>query len=113
MKQSLALTGLGGTKFSTIIENIYDIQHIFERSLPHNTMEVWVPSYYDTSEVLDMANRYFTDRRDINGDAPISFGTEIDPHNILTNAMANEFVRLQENKVEYYEAQQGTDNVIQ
>ena len=37
-----------------------------------------------TFEALDMAIRYFTDRCDINGDAPISFGTEIDPHNILT-----------------------------
>ena len=98
--------------FSTMIENIYDIQHVFERSLPHNAMEEWVPSYYETFEVLDMGNRYFTDRRDINGDTPISFSTEIDPHNILTNAMSNEFVHLQENKVEYYEAQQGTDNVI-
>jgi hypothetical protein len=106
------LTGLGATKFSTLIENIYDIQHVFERSLPHNSMEEWVPGYYETFEALDMGNRYFTDRRDINGDTPISFGTEIDPHNILTNALSNEFVHLQENKVEYYEAQQGTDNAL-
>jgi hypothetical protein len=66
----------------------------------------------ETFEALDMGNRYFTDRRDINGDTPISFGTEIDPHNILTNALSNEFVHLQENKVEYYEAQQGSDSVI-
>lgn len=112
LKQSLALTGLGGTKFSTMIENIYDIQHIFERSLPHNTMDAWVPSYYETFQALDMGNRYFTDRRDINSDDPISFGTEIDPHNILTNALSNEFVHLLENKVDYYEAQQGTDNII-
>jgi hypothetical protein len=95
-----------------MIENIYDIQHIFERSLPHNTMDAWVPSYCETFKALDMGNHYFTDRHDINGDVPISFGTEIDPHNILTNALSNEFVHLLENKVDYYEAQQGTDNII-
>jgi hypothetical protein len=106
------LTGLGATKFSTMIENIYNIQHVFERTLPHNTVEDWVPSYYETFEVLDMGNRYFTDWRDINGDTPIDFGTEIDPDNILTNVLSHEFVHLQENKVEYYEAQQGPDNVL-
>jgi hypothetical protein len=106
------LTGLGATKFSTMIENIYDIQHVFERSLPHNTMEEWVPSYYEAFEVLDMGNRYFTDRHNMNGETHIPFGTEIDPHNILTNALSYEFVHVQENKVEYYEAQQGPNNVL-
>ena len=49
---------------------------------------------------------------DANGDTPISFGSEIDPHNILSNALSHEFVHLQENKVEYYEAQQGPDDVL-
>ena len=95
-----------------MISNIYDIQHVFERSLPHNALEEWVPSFYENFEALDMANRYFTDRCDVNGDTPISFGSEIDPHNILSNALSHEFVHLQENKVEYYEAQQGPDDVL-
>ena len=55
---------------------------------------------------------HFTDWHDINSDSPISFSTEIDPHNLLTNTMSIEFVHLQENKVEYYEVQQGTDYVL-
>ena len=49
---------------------------------------------------------------DVNGDTPIPFGVEIDPHNILSDALSNEFVHLSENKVEYYEVQQGPDNVL-
>ena len=33
-------------------------------------------------------------------------------NNILSDALSNEFVHLSENKVEYYEAQQGPDNVL-
>ncbi|KIJ90497.1 hypothetical protein K443DRAFT_15184 [Laccaria amethystina LaAM-08-1] len=61
IKQSLTLTGLGSTKFSAMISNIYDIRHVFERSLPHDALEEWVPSYYENFEALDMANQYFTD----------------------------------------------------
>jgi len=95
-----------------MIENIYDIQHVFERLLPRNTLEEWVPSYYETFEALDMGNPYFTNRCDMNGDTHIPFSTEIDPHNILTDALSHEFVHLAENKVEYYEAQQGPNDVI-
>ena len=95
-----------------MISNIYDIRHVFERSLPHNALEEWVPGFYENFEALDMANWYLTDRRDVNGDTPIPFGIEIDPHNILSDALSNEFVHLSENKVEYYEAQQGPDNVL-
>ena len=88
-----------------MISNIYDIQHVFERSLPHDALEEWVPGFYENFEALDMATQYFTDRRDVNGDTPIPFGIEIDPHNILSDTLSNEFVHLSENKVEYYEAQ--------
>jgi len=45
-----------------MISNIYNIQHVFERSLPHNALEEWVPSFYENYEALDMANWYFTDQ---------------------------------------------------
>ena len=95
-----------------MISNIYDIQLVYERLLPHDTLEEWVPSFYENFEALDMANRYFTVPHDMNGDTPIPFGIEINPHNILSDALSNEFVHLPENKVEYYEVQQGCNNVL-
>ena len=48
----------------------------------------------------------------MNGEAPIPFQSNIDPDGILTNALSNDFVHLQENEVEYYEAMQEPDEPI-
>jgi hypothetical protein len=63
------------------------------------------PSYIQSdkglvSAMLAMA----TYTSDMNGEAPIQFSRAIDPENILTNALLNDFVHIQENVVEYYEA---------
>ena len=49
----------------------------------------------------------------MNGEAPIPFQINIDLDHILTNALSNDFVHLQDNEVEYYEAMQEPDVPIQ
>ena len=48
----------------------------------------------------------------MNGEAPIPFQSNIDLDRILTNALSNDFVHLQDNEVEYYEAMQEPDEPI-
>jgi len=55
-------------------------------------------------KLINISNRYFTRRSKMNGEALIQFSHAVDPENILTNALSNDFVHIQENVVEYYEA---------
>ena len=48
----------------------------------------------------------------MNGEAPVPFQSSTDPDHILTDALSNDFVHLQENRVEYYEAMQGPEQSI-
>ena len=48
----------------------------------------------------------------MNGEAPIPFQSNVALDRILTNALSNDFVHLQDNEVEYYEAMQEPDEPI-
>jgi hypothetical protein len=112
LKQSIMLTGLGGRSFAQCIDNIYAIQDMFAPEFPQDALEDWTPSRCGQFDAVDMSNRYFTSQYDMNGEAPIPFQSDIDPDRILTNALSNDFVHLQENEVEYYEAMQEPDEPI-
>ena len=67
-------------------------------------MEVWIPSTFQRHPSIDIGNRYFTPRQHAFQDHHISFSAAIDPDNILSEAMGEEFVHTEDNEVEYYEA---------
>ena len=67
-------------------------------------MEPWVPSSFQEHPSIDVSNRYFTLRKHALQDLQISFSPVIDPDNILSEAMGEEFVHTEDNEVEYYEA---------
>jgi hypothetical protein len=112
LKQSIMLTGLGGRSFAECIENIHEIREILAHEFPRDAMEDWSPSRFGQFDAVDMSNRYFTSRRDMNGEAPVPFQSSTDPDHILMDALSNDFVHLQENRVEYYEAMQGPEQSI-
>jgi hypothetical protein len=112
LKQSIMLTGLGGHSFAQCIDNIYAIQDMFAPEFPQDALEDWTPSRCGEFDAVDISNRYFTSRYDMNGEAPIPFQSNVDPDRILTNALSNDFVHLQDNEVEYYEAMQEPDEPI-
>jgi hypothetical protein len=112
LKQSIMLTGLGGRYFSECIENIHEIREILAHEFPRDAMEDWSPSRFGQFDAVDMSNWYFTSRRDMNGEAPVPFQSSTDPDHILMDALSNDFVHLQENRVEYYEAMQGPEQSI-
>lgn len=104
LRQSIVLTGFGSDIMKKAIENIHYIHGLFNQEFTQGALEAWTPGRFGQFDAIDISNRYFTRRSDMNGETPIQFSRAIDPDNILTNALSNDFVHIQENVVEYYEA---------
>ena len=105
MRQLVMLTGLSSPLFDEAIAQIYQIQDMFRRrTLVDGTMEEWGPSLFQGHVSIDVGNRYFTPSKFALQDQQIAFNANIDPHNILSKAMGNQLVHVEENRVEYYEA---------
>jgi hypothetical protein len=100
----MMLTGLSSPKFNDAIQSIRAIEDMFRQQIVDRNMEVWVPSAFQGHPSIDVGNRYFTPRQHALQDRHISFSSAIDPDNILTEAMGEEFVHTEDNEVEYYEA---------
>ena len=98
------LTGLSSPKFDEAIASVYQIQDMFRRTAVDGTLEEWTPSAFQKHLSIDIGNRYFTPRQYALQDERIAFSPTIDPHNILSEAMGDQFVHVEENLVEYYEA---------
>jgi hypothetical protein len=98
------LTGFGSDTMEKAIENIYYIHGLFNQEFMQGELEAWTPGRFGQFNAIDISNRYFTRRGDMNGEAPIQFSRAVDPENILTKALSNDFVHIQENVVEYYKA---------
>ena len=78
-------------------------------------MEDWVPSVFQEHPSIDVGNRYFTPRQNALQDRQVAFSASVDPDHILTDAMGDQFVHVEDNQVEYYEARKesgGTKYVI-
>ena len=99
----MMLTGLSSAKFNDAIMSIRAIEDTFRGQVVRN-MEVWVPSTFQGHPSIDVGNRYFTPRQHAFQERHISFSAAIDPDNILSEAMGEEFVHTEDNEVEYYEA---------
>lgn len=104
MRQSVMLTGLSSPIFDEAIRSVYQIQDMFRRTAVDGTMEEWTPSVFQEHQSIDIGNRYFTPRQYALQDQQIAFSANIDPDNILLNAMGDNLVHVEENHVEYYEA---------
>jgi len=98
------LTGLSSPIFDEAIASVCAIQDMFRRDAADGTMEEWTPSVFQEHVSIDIGNRYFTPRQYALQDRQIAFSTSIDPDNILSEAMGDQFVHVEDNHVEYYEA---------
>jgi hypothetical protein len=104
LRQSVMLTGLSSPKFNDAIQSIRTIEDMFRRQVVDGNLEMWVPSSFQGHPSIDVNNRYFTPRQHALQDNHISFSPTIDPDNILTKAMGEDFVHTEDNEIEYYEA---------
>jgi hypothetical protein len=98
------LTGLSSPKFNDAVLSLHEIENIFRQQAVDGNMEVWAPSAFQGHLSIDIGNRYFTPRQHALQERHISFSSAIDPDNILSEAMGEEFVHTEDNQVEYYEA---------
>jgi hypothetical protein len=104
MRQSVMLTGLSSPKFDEAIASVYAIQGMFRQTPINSSMEEWMPSIFQEHLSIDVGNRYFTPRQYALQDQEIAFSASVDPDNILSQAMGDQLVHVEENHVEYYEA---------
>ena len=98
------LTGLSSPKFNDAILSTRAIEDIFRRQAADGSMELWVPSNFQGHPSIDVGNRYYTPRQYALQDRHVSFSPCVDPDNILSEAMGEDFVHTEDNKVEYYQA---------
>jgi len=98
------LTAFGSDMMKKAIENIHSIHGLFNQEFMHGELEDWTVRQFGQFDTINISNCYFTRHSEMNGEALIQFSHAVDPENILTNALSNDFVHIQENIVEYYEA---------
>lgn len=98
------LSGLSLPKFDDAIMSLHAIKDIFQQEAAIGNMEAWIPSSFQGHPSIDVSNRYFTPRQHALQERHISFRPDIDPDNILEEAMGEDFVHTEDNEVEYYEA---------
>ena len=104
MRQAVMLTGLSSPMFDEAIASVGAIQDMFRRDAADGTMEEWTPSVFQEHISIDVGNRYYTPRQHALQDRQIAFSASIDPDNILSEAMGDQYIHVEENQVEYYEA---------
>ena len=92
LRQSIMLTGLSSPKFNDSILSVRAIEDLFWRQGADRNMEDWVPSTFQGHPSIDVGNRYFTPSQHALQDHQISFSLAVDPDNILSEAMGDEFV---------------------
>ena len=105
MRQSVTLTGLSSPKFNDAIVSVHAIKDMFRQQVVDGIMEAWVPSNFQGHTSIDIGNQYFTPRQYALQERQVSFSTVVDPDNILSQAMGDNFIHTEDNEVEYYEAQ--------
>ena len=98
------LTGLSSPMFEEAIESVYEIQDMFRRSVVDGVMEEWIPLAFQEHLSIDVGNRYFTPCQYALQHRQIAFSASIDPDNILSKAIGDQFVHVEDNHVEYYKA---------
>ena len=100
----MMLTGLSSSKFNDSILSVRAIEDLFRRQGADRNMEDWVPSTFQGHPYIDVGNQYFTPSQHALQDRQISFSLAVNPNNILSEAMGDEFVHTEDNEVKYYEA---------
>ena len=98
------LPPVSSPKFNDAVLSVQAIEDIFQQQAGDGSMEVWALSAFQGHLSIDVGNQYFTPSQHVLQNHQVSFSPVFDPDNILSEAMGEEFVHMEEKKVEYYEA---------
>jgi hypothetical protein len=111
LRQSLTLTALDNTMYDKFVENIAVVHGIFGRAVgPNKLQPCSISSTLDDVLVIDMANRYFTPKKDASSALAVDFTADIDPHGYLAMAAGNDYVHTQDNSVLYYKRREAKND---
>jgi len=104
LRQGVSLTGLGTPLFDSSIQAIMDIYALFCRSVPRDKLQPCsFTDHYGQYTGIEMANRFFSPRKDFPTSKSIPFSTDIDPKGILARVAGTSFIHMEQNVVAYYE----------
>ncbi|KAF9455855.1 hypothetical protein BDZ94DRAFT_1315752 [Collybia nuda] len=87
----------------------FEVHTTFAQIFPEDKLEPWQPNKYHKHPAFEFGNHYFTHRNNATREEIIPFKDSIDPHHLLKNSMGNDYIRIQENNVEYFECYNGVD----
>jgi hypothetical protein len=94
---------MGTPLFDTCMENMAQGYALLARNVPSTCLAPnTVRDTFDGSSSLNLANRYFTPKRDAPSAKPIPFSHEVDPQGILTAVGGETYIHTEENVVNYY-----------
>jgi hypothetical protein len=112
LRQSVQLTGLGATTFTTCIDKLKQLHERFGRHVSDGSL---LPLTFDTFKTFDCINlstRYFTSRRDNPHGERIPFAFDVDPQGILANMETDHYFHGEDNEVQYYAAKTHSQTTV-
>ena len=103
LRQSVQLSGLDTSTFTTAVDNIRTLYAQFSRHFQGGNLHVWQPDTFMTHTALNIYNRYFYTTKDCPNQAAIALGDTIDPDHILAAmGLASGLIHTGDNQVEYF-----------
>ncbi|KAF8873465.1 hypothetical protein BD779DRAFT_1679176 [Infundibulicybe gibba] len=93
LRQTVAVTGLGSTKFEDATEAGHAIFEIFQREFQEGKVEQWVTERSNGHSCMFISNRYMTPRRDAPDMNHIPFGADVDPNGHLESMIKEGFLK--------------------
>lgn len=102
----MVLTGFSSPIFQECINQIQEVHSQFGREVSACSLEPWIPEEFEGHPAIAVANRFFSDRRACgtssdNQDLP--FSPDVDPSRILQASKGQNFLHLEDNRVDYFE----------
>jgi hypothetical protein len=103
LRQSLTLAGYGTPTFEEGIQNLLEVQKLFDRHIPANKLdECTIIDKCGDALGIHLTNRYFTPRHEAPTETPVALSADIDPSGILAALTNDQFFYGEQNVVKYY-----------
>jgi hypothetical protein len=103
-QQSVKLTGLGSPVFQEYMEKMLEIEDMFARELPSDTLISPPAISFNNYYAIRTTNRFLTPRQEQDSQPQLPISSTIDPFRLLARVPQESFVHLPVNQVEYLEA---------
>jgi hypothetical protein len=113
LRQGVSITGFDTSIFARAISAAQEIYGKFDRQFADGTLLSWATSHLDHEDAvcLDIANRYFTLKRNTRGLPSVPFQEEVDPRRVLVNMAAGDavhsYIHTDDNQVQYFSTFKG------